>query len=89
MIARQWIIIGLTYYCCRAMFIIFPESDKSTTFQMAIEIIQALMCVGMCLTVFHSYKSDFLDSIKLLLFVQAIQMVLSNFSVYKRVNTLG
>lgn len=82
-ISRQWLIVAVSYYLTRAAFIIFPESDKSTPFQNVVEVLQAFMMFFIVIVIVHSYKFDELKYVKYLLFIQAVQMMLSNFSVYK------
>jgi len=74
--------IVVSYYFMRAMFIIFPKSDKSSPALKALEIIQAVMAIIVVLTVVYSYWFNELTCIKYMLFLQAVQMMLSNFNIY-------
>jgi hypothetical protein len=81
-ISRLWIMIATSYYFFRALFIIYPESSKSTPAMKAIEILQGVICGIIVGTIIYSFKYNDLWCMKYLLFMQAVQMMLSNFNVY-------
>ena len=76
--------VVISYYFVRAIFIIFPEQRDKNGFQNAMEILQFIINLYVCVMVGWSFKFDSgIHHIKYLLFLQCIQMDLSNFNIYK------
>lgn len=76
--------VVISYYFVRAIFIIFPSEREKTGFATAIEILQFLLNLYVCIMVGWSFKFESgIHFIKYLLFLQCIQMDLSNFNIYK------
>jgi hypothetical protein len=81
--ARSWLMVALSYYIVRAIFIVFPHFKDRDFFVEIIEIIQALMSFCIVVGLVISYKKEKLEIIRSLLFIHSIMMVMSNFNVYK------
>jgi hypothetical protein len=79
--ARQWILVVMSYYFIACIFKIFPMFEYQNNVMKAVDIIQALMGVG----IFIGWLSSFFFSIEIikpLLFIQAVQLIISNFNSY-------
>jgi hypothetical protein len=81
--ARNWLMVALSYYIVRAIFIVFPHFHDRDKIVEAIEILQALMSIFIVGGLIISYKYEKLDIIKTLLFIHSTMMIMSNFNVYK------
>jgi hypothetical protein len=86
-LARYWLAIVTTYYIFRCIFVIFPRFERRTPFVQSIIVVQL---VGMCLVTLGMVASFYhISIIKPLLYIQAVQMALSNFNGYVEENTLN
>jgi hypothetical protein len=80
-VARYWVIVVTTYYLFRLFLVILPKLDKRSNFEKITVIIQM---IGMFLTIAGTAWSFYkhLGIVKYLLYIQASQMVISNYNMY-------
>jgi len=83
---RSWLMVALSYYIVRAIFIVFPHFQDRDIWVEVVEILQALMSIFIMAGLAISYKYEKLDIIRSLLFIHSIMMIMSNFNVYKDTN---
>jgi hypothetical protein len=76
------------YYLFRCIFVIFPRFDRRSPFVQNVIIIQLLGMSAVLIGMIVSYFNR-LNVIKVLLYIQAIQMALSNFNGYDAEVTLN
>ena len=65
------------------MFIIFPLFADNDTFEQVFQIVQLFMSLTVTGSIIYTYFIPNLNILKYMLFLQAIQMQLSNFNMYK------
>ena len=86
--ARVWLIIVTIYYIFRCIFVIFPRYDRRERFVQDMIVLQLVGMSITCLGMVYSYFFD-ISIIKWLLYIQALQMTLSNFNGYVEENTIN
>ena len=80
--ARMWLIIVTVYYMFRCIFVIFPKYANRDKFVQNIIVVQLIGMSCIVLGMIYSYFFR-ISIIKWLLYIQAIQMGLSNFNGYE------
>lgn len=86
--ARIWLVIVTIYYIFRCIFVIFPRYDRRDNFTQNMIIIQLVGMSLICFGMVYSYFVN-ISIIKWLLYIQVMQMVLSNFNGYSEENTIN
>ena len=86
--ARIWLIIVTVYYIFRCIFVIFPRYDRREKFVQNMMVLQLVGMSSTCLGMVYSYFVN-ISIIKWLLYIQALQMTLSNFNGYVEENTIN
>ena len=77
-----------TYYVIRASYVIYPRYYRVTDFEKAMIIVQSIVTVMLVSGLYYSWKHD-LNLVRVLLYLQAFQMILSNFNVYDREDSMN
>lgn len=84
--ARLWVLIVFSYYLLRAGLVIYPKYSKFDTFTKVAVIIQTVISIFLVLAFIYSFKVK-IDNFYWCLYIQAIQMCLSNFNGYDEDDT--
>ena len=86
--ARYWLIIVTIYYIFRCVFVIFPKYGNRDKFVQDVIVLQLVGMSCIVLGMIYSYFVS-ISIIKWLLYIQALQMTLSNFNGYVEENTIN
>ena len=86
--ARKWLLVCLSYYVIRLVFIVYPRFYQGDDPSISVEILQSILCV-MCIlgTILTYIKKDrFLYGVKYLIIIFSVMMIISNFHQYHSKN---
>ena len=84
--ARLWVLIVFSYYLLRAALVIYPKYSKFDDFTKFTVMIQTAISAFLILAFIYSFKVK-IDHFYWALYIQAIQMCLSNFNGYDEDDT--
>lgn len=82
--ARKWLLVCLSYYVIRLIFVVYPRFFQGDDPRILVEIIQSVLCfiniTGITVTY---YKQDrYLYGVKYLIISFSVMMIISNFHQY-------
>jgi hypothetical protein len=84
--ARSWVIIVCTYFVLRASLLLYPQwgTYEEPRVRIFVGLQTAIQVITGGVTAITFWKKDLIKHIVWVVFLQALEMVLSNFNRYKR-----
>ena len=88
LMARKWLLVCLSYYVIRLLFIVYPRFFQGEDPSISVEILQSVLCL-ICITgtsLTYCKKDRFLPWVKYLIICFSVMMIISNFHQYHSKN---
>jgi hypothetical protein len=86
--ARKWLLVCLSYYVIRLVFIVYPRFYQGDDPSISVEILQSILCLVCILGTILTYIQNdrFLYGVKYLIICFSLMMIISNFHQYHSKN---